>query len=76
MIKIDNYYLDLIKINKLEQEERNRIYEMYRDMIFSFEENRLKVANSFFITLYHSGYLINVRDEKIEELLIDNSINS
>ena len=76
MIKIDNYYLDLIKINKLEQEERNRIYEMYRDMIFSFEENRLKVANSFFITLYHSGYLINVRDEKIEELLNDNSINS
>ena len=76
MIKIDNYYLDLIKINKLGKEERNRIYEMYRDMIFSFEENRLKVANSFFITLYHSGYLINVRDEKIEELLNDNSINS
>ena len=76
MTKIDNYYLDLIKTNKLEQEERNRIYEMYRDMIFSFEENRLKVANSFFITLYHSGYLINVRDEKIEELLNDNSINS
>ncbi len=76
MIKIDNYYLDLIKINKLEQEERNRIYEMYRDMIFSFEENRLKVANSFFITLYHSGYLIDVRDEKIEELLNDNIINS
>ena len=76
MIKIDNYYLDLIKINKLDQEDRNRIYEMYRDMIFSFEENRLKVANSFFITLYHSGYLINVRDEKIEELLNDNSINS
>ena len=64
------------QINKLEQEERNRIYEMYRDMIFSFEENRLKVANSFFITLYHSGYLINVRDEKIEELLNYNSINS
>lgn len=76
MSKIDNYYLDLIKLNELEKDERDRIHEMYRDMIFSFEENRLKIANSFFITLYHSGYLVDVRNEKIEELLNDNSINS
>ena len=76
MIKIDNYYLDLTKVNLLKKEERSRIYDMYRDMIFSYEEKRNVVANSFFQTLFHSGYLIDVRDEKIEELLNDNSINT
>ena len=76
MIKIDNYYLDLVKINQLEKEERIRIFDLYRDMIYSYEEKRNIVANSFFTTLYHSGYLIDVRDEKIEELLNDNSINT
>jgi len=76
MTKIDNYYLDLTKVNLLKKEERSRIYDMYRDMIFSYEEKRNVVANSFFQTLFHSGYLIDVRDEKIEELLNDNSINT
>ena len=76
MIKIDNYYLDLVKVNLLKKEERSRIYDMYRDMIFSYEEKRNVVANSFFMTLFHSGYLVDVRDEKIEELLNDNSINT
>jgi len=76
MTKIDNYYLDLTKVNLLKKEERSRIYDMYRDMIFSYEEKRNLVANSFFLTLFHSGYLIDVRNEKIEELLNDNSINT
>ena len=66
MIKIDNYYLDLVKVNLLKKEERSRIYDMYRDMIFSYEEKRNVVANSFFMTLFHSGYLVDVRDEKLK----------
>ena len=66
MTKIDNYYLNLDKVNTLEKEERIRIFDLYRDMIYSFEEKRNIVANSFFTTLFHSGYLIDVRNEKIE----------
>jgi hypothetical protein len=76
MTKIDNYYLNIDKVNTLEKEERIRIFDLYRDMIYSFEEKRNIVANSFFTTLFHSGYLVDVRNEKIEELLDDNSINT
>ena len=76
MTKIDNYYLNLDKVNTLEKEERIRIFDLYRDMIYYFEEIRNIVANSFFTTLFHSGYLIDVRNEKIEELLDDNSVNT
>ena len=76
MTKIDNYYLNLDKVNTLEKEERIRIFDLYRDMIYSFEEKRNIVANSFFTTLFYSGYLIDVRNEKIEELLDDNNINT
>ena len=76
MTKIDNYYLNLDKVNTLEKEERIRIFDIYRDMIYSFEDKRNIVANSFFTTLFHSGYLIDVRNEKIEELLDDNSVNT
>jgi predicted RNA-binding protein associated with RNAse of E/G family len=71
MVKIDNYYLDLGKVRTLEKEERIRIFDLYRDMIHSYEEKRNIVANSFFTTLYYSGYLVDVRNEKIEELLDD-----
>jgi hypothetical protein len=76
MTKIDNYYLNLDKVNTLEKEEKIRIFDLYRDMIYSFEDKRNIVANSFFTTLFHSGYLIDVRNEKIEELLDDNSVNT
>jgi len=77
MINIDNYYLNIEKINNLVKiEDRNRIYEFYRDMVYAKEENRLNVTQSFFNTLYYSGYLINLREEKLDNLLDDNSISS
>jgi hypothetical protein len=76
MVKIDNYYLDIKKVFELEKEERNRIFELYRDMTFSYDEGRHNVASSFFNTLFHSGFLIDLRDEKIDSILDDNSINS
>ena len=76
-MNLDGYYLDLHKLDQMKDATfRDRIHDMYRDMIFSYEEKRNLVANSFFLTLFHSGYLIDVRNEKIEELLNDNSISS
>lgn len=72
MTKIENYYLDLKKLDKLEKQEVNRIYEMYRDMLYSFQDSRLTIAESFFNTLYRSGYLVSIRDEKLEKLLDTN----
>lgn len=77
MINIDNYYLNIEKINELKKpEDRSRIYDFYRDMVYSHEEKRPSIAQSFFNTLYHSGYLIDLREEKLDTLLDDNSISS
>jgi hypothetical protein len=74
---VKNYYLNLDKLDKLEGEEKNRIWEIYRDMIYSYEEKRLSIANSFFNTLYYSGYLCDMRDKKISQILDeDNTIGN
>jgi len=69
MTKIENYYLDINKIRLLDKEEKNRIHEMYRDMLYSYQDNRPMIGDSFFNTLYRGGYLVDIRDEKIEEIL-------
>ena len=76
MIKIDNYYLDIKKVFELEKEEKNRIFELYRDMTFSYDEKRYNVSNSFFNTLLHSGFLVDIREQKIDSILDDNGISS
>jgi hypothetical protein len=74
---IKNYYLNLDKVEKLETEEKNRVWEIYRDMLYSYEEKRLSISTSFFNTLYHSGYLCDTRDDKITQILdADNTINN
>ena len=47
---------------------------MYRDMLYNFQDSRTLIAESFFNTLYKGGYLLNMREEKIEEIL--NGIDS
>lgn len=74
MTKIENYYLNLKKLEVLEREDYIRIYEMYRDMLYNFQDSRTLIAESFFNTLYKGGYLLNMREEKIEEIL--NGIDS
>jgi|APCry1669189567_1035234.scaffolds.fasta_scaffold206302_1 hypothetical protein len=74
---LENYYLDLNKIQTLDKEEKDRIHEMYRDMLYSFQDSRPLVGNSYLNTLYRSGYLVDIRNEKIEEILSEsNSVNS
>jgi hypothetical protein len=74
---LENYYLDLNKIQTLDKEEKDRIHEMYRDMLYSYQDGRPMIADSYFNTLYRSGYLVDIRNEKIEEILSENnSVNS
>lgn len=77
-MNLENYYLNFDKIDKLgSKEDKMGIHDMYRDMLFSFEEKRLNIAKSFFNSLYENGYLVDIRDKKIDLILDgDKSINS
>lgn len=66
---ITKYYLDLSKISNLPEDERREIHHYYRDMLNCLEDNRTTHAISFFNTLENAGYLINIRDEKIDKVL-------
>lgn len=69
MIKFENYYLDLEKINSLSSNDKEQIHRYYMDMMHSFTDNRTSVGMSIFNTLNQSGYLKEVRSEKIDKLL-------
>jgi len=77
-MNLDGYYLDLHKLDQMKDVSfRDKIYEMYRDMVYSNEDGRTKISQSLFNTLLSNGYLKSVRDDKIESILDgDNSINS
>jgi hypothetical protein len=69
-MKFDNYYLDLKKVSKIEsEEERKQIHRYYTDMMPFFSEGRDSIATSIFNTLNQSGYLKELRDEKIDKIL-------
>lgn len=72
-MKIENYYLDLNKVHDLEnKEERDQIHSYYKDMLYSYQEGRKEMAISIMNTLFRTGYLIDLRDEKITEILDGN----
>lgn len=68
-MNIENYYLNIDKLSKLEKIERNRIHEYYRDMIYSKQDKRDDIVKSLFNTLWYSGYLKDIRDEKLDKIL-------
>lgn len=69
-MKLDSYYLDLEKVHNLtSKEEREQIHRYYFDMVRSFEQGQKLSSISFFNTLFHAGYLKEVRVEKIEKIL-------
>ena len=72
-MKIENYYLDLNKVHKLEdKEERQQIHSYYKDMLYSIQDGRKEMGISIMNTLIKSGYLVDFRDEKLTELLDGN----
>jgi hypothetical protein len=71
-VKIDNYYLDLNKVSELKSAaEKDKIHSYYLDMMHCFLEKREYMGKSIFYTLYLAGYLKDVRDEKIKNLIHD-----
>jgi hypothetical protein len=69
-MKFDSYYLDLEKVNSLgTKEEKDQIHRYYMDMMHCFSDNRNSMATSIFNTLSQSGYLKEIRTEKIEQIL-------
>ena len=70
---VENYYLNIDGINKLgSKRERDRIHEYYREMLFSISEGRKSMGQAYFNTLLNNGFLIDIRDEKIDKVLNEN----
>lgn len=70
MMKIDNYYLDLNKVSELKSnEEKEKIHSYYYDLLSCFSDGRSSMGNSIFYTLYKAGYLRELRDDKINQVL-------
>jgi hypothetical protein len=65
---LSKYYLDLDKVNKLPEKEQEVINGYFKDMLYC-DTSRPDIINCIFNTLYHNGYLINVREEKINDVL-------
>ncbi len=71
-MKLENYYLDLDKVNKIVcKHDRDTINNYYRDMLHYFLDGREDAGKSIMLTLERGGYLINLRDRKLEEILDD-----
>lgn len=71
-MKIDNYYLDLEKIDSLsDKEQKEQIHRYYMEMMHCFCDGgaRTSVGTSLFNTLSQAGYLKEIRSEKIDSIL-------
>lgn len=66
-MNIKNYYLDLTAVRNLtDEQEKKQIHDYYRDLLI---DERTNVVTSLFNTLYKGGFLKEVIEEKISELL-------
>ncbi len=69
-MKVEQYYLDLNKVNDLPtKEEKEQIHRYYLDMLHLFQDGRDSIAKSIFLTLNRGGYLIDNREEKIDQVI-------
>jgi hypothetical protein len=76
-MKLENYYFNLNKVDKLPPEDKKVLHDYYRDMIYSHNDGRTSISESIFLTLYNNGYLVDIRSEKINNILNeDNGISS
>ena len=69
-MKFEDYYLDLKKVSKLENDDdRKVIHDYYRDMLSYNNDGRVDMAKSIMNTLVNGGYLLSNREEKIDKIL-------
>ena len=77
-MNIENYYLDIQKLFELENRDKiDFINSFYMDFLNnSSDSSRSSVAISLLESLKRSGYLKSIREEKIEEIIGDKTINN
>jgi len=71
-MRFENYYLDLEKVNSIQdKEEKEQIHRYYSEMMHCFCDgsSRASIGTSIFHTLNQSGYLKEIRSEKIDSIL-------
>lgn len=69
-MKPENLYLDLNKVNELKHKrDREKIYNFYQDMLHFHQDGRNSMAQSIYNTLERAGYIVDIRDEKINKIL-------
>jgi hypothetical protein len=68
-MKIENYCLNLAAINTLDDKQKEVIHSYYKDMLYAYGDNRKEMCLSIFNTLMFGGYIIDVRDKKITNIL-------
>lgn len=66
---LKQYYLDFEKIKSLSLEESNKVHEYYREMLYSIEDDRKNITISLFNTLIENGFLKDLRNEKLDDIL-------
>lgn len=70
-MELKNYCLDLEKVNKIsEKDTRDRINDYYQIMLSAnYLDKNTDLALNYFNTLNQSGYLIDIREQKIDKVL-------
>lgn len=65
----ENYCLNLKKVSKLDKYQKDIVHNYYKDMLYAFHDSRNEMGLSIMNTLLHGGYLIDLRDNKINNIL-------
>jgi hypothetical protein len=69
-MKLDQYYLDLKKVDELtSKEQKEQVHRYYQEMLHLSHDGRDSIAKSIFLTLFKGGYLIDIREEKIDQII-------
>ena len=56
-------------MKELEEKDKEVIHSYYKDMLYCFSDGRKEMCISIMNTLLLGGYLIDVRENKIDEIL-------
>jgi hypothetical protein len=70
-MELKNYCLDLDKVNKIsEKDNRDKINDYYQTMLSAnYHDKNDELALNYFNTLNQAGYLIDMREQKIDKVL-------
>ena len=69
MINIESYFLDLKKLDQLDNDKADIIHGYYKELLYSFHDGRKEMAQSIANTLIEAGYLISQREKKLDQLI-------